>query len=162
MQLSTPRRVRKLDLDDHEWNPWVKEDHGGSKFVQRTCVKQKFTAGLWGSLGWNRLGQPVGSYTTFVVISAINYTAATGAPFTEESSISPASLSHHVHSWFCMTDIVCWKKRSKWWSLQTTNYSWYIYCFLEHFFTVHAGNNLWFSVLRSINCEGFYCDNNGI
>lgn len=46
MQLSTPRGVRKLDLGDNEWNPRVKEDHGGSAFLHRTCIRKKFTTGL--------------------------------------------------------------------------------------------------------------------
>lgn len=100
MQLSTPRGLRKLN-PANKWNPWVKEDHSGSAFLQRACIRKEFTAGLWRVIGLNWLGQPAGNHTTFVAISAINCTAATGAPSTEEYSTFPASLTHHVRSWFC-------------------------------------------------------------
>lgn len=64
----------------------------GQCFFRKLVQGRDLQWGFEGSFGLNRLCQPVGNHTTFVVISAINCIASLGAQCTEESSISPASL----------------------------------------------------------------------
>lgn len=95
-----PTGVRKLYLDDSEWNPWVKEDHNGSAFLQRTCIRKKFTMRLW-RVPWLESSWPASmksqyfcSYLWHKLHSCYWSTFYWGKQH-------PASLAHHVHAWFC-------------------------------------------------------------